>query len=238
MLLLKCEKLSLGYDKKPIAENISFEVNEGDYIAITGENGAGKSTLVKTLLGLIPPLGGEIKMNAGLRQRDIGYLPQTSFTQKDFPASVSEVVLSGCIGEPGAFPFFRSKHKKKAQENMKRLGIDKLSGRCFRELSGGQAQRVLLCRALCAAKKMLLLDEPVQGLDPSATHEMYEAVKDLNENDKMSVIMVSHDICSTLAYATHILHLGSEKIFFGTVEEYRHSEVGRAFIYAHGGDEK
>jgi len=238
MQLLKCEGVCLGYDKKCIAHNISFTVEEGDYIAVTGENGAGKSTLVKTLLGLIPTLEGKIEMQAGVSSRDIGYLPQSSFTQKDFPASAYEVVLSGCIADPGAFPFYRAKHKKKAKECMRRLGIEELAGRCFRELSGGQAQRVLLCRALCAAGKLLLLDEPVQGLDVHATHEMYRAVKELNDRDGMAVIMVSHDICSTLAFATHVLHLGSDCFFFGTTEEYRASEIGRSFIYAHGGDEE
>lgn len=236
MLLLKCEGVCLGYDKKCIAHNISFTVNEGEYIAVTGENGAGKSTLVKTLLGLIPTLGGKIELCEGMSSRDIGYLPQSSYTQKDFPASVYEVVLSGCIADRGAFPFYRSRHKALAKANMKKVGIEELSHRCFRELSGGQTQRVLLARALCAAKKMLLLDEPVQGLDVRATHEMYNAVKSLNEKDGMAVIMVSHDICTVLAYATHVLHLGSGGYFFGTVEEYRHSEVGSSFIYAHGGD--
>ncbi len=237
MVLLNCEGVCLGYDKKCIAHNISFSLCEGEYIAVTGDNGAGKSTLVKTLLGLIPTLGGKIELCEGMSPRDIGYLPQSSYTQKDFPASVFEVVLSGCIADRGAFPFYRASHKALARENMKKTGIEALSGRCFRELSGGQAQRVLLARALCAAKKLLLLDEPVQGLDVHASREMYNAVKSLNEKEGMAVIMVSHDICTVLAYATHVLHLGSDGYFFGTVEEYRKSEVGRSFIYAHGGEE-
>ncbi len=236
MLLLSCEGVCLGYDKKCIAHNISFTVNEGDYIAVTGDNGAGKSTLVKTLLGLIFPLDGKIELCEGLSPRDIGYLPQSSYTEKDFPASVYEVVLSGCISNRGAFPFYRASHKALARENMKKIGIESLSKRSFGELSGGQSQRVLLARALCAAKKMLLLDEPVQGLDVHASREMYNAVLDLNKNDKMAVIMVSHDICTVLAYATHVLYLGSDGYFFGTVDEYRKSEAGRAFIYAHGGE--
>ena len=234
-MLMKCSGLMLGYDKKVISPAIDLSVREGDFIAVTGENGAGKSTLVKTLLGLIPPIGGEVTLGAGMRSCDIGYLPQSSFTPKDFPASVGEVVLSGCIAKEGSFPFYRKKHKEKAAMTMKRLGISEYKKRCFRELSGGQAQRVLLCRALCAADRMLLLDEPVSGLDPSATHEMYEAVRDLNKNDNMAVIMVSHDICTTLGYASHILHIGSQGVFFGTVDEYRRSEVGHEFIFAHGG---
>ncbi len=236
MILLKSDGVCLGYDKKCIAHNISFEVHEGDYIAVTGENGAGKSTLVKTLLGLIPTLGGKFEFCRGMSSRDIGYLPQSSYTQKDFPASVFEVVLSGCIADRGAFPFYRASHKALARENMKKTGIEELSRKSFSELSGGQAQRVLLSRALCAAKKLLLLDEPVRGLDVHATHEMYNAVKLLHERENMAVIMVSHDICSVLAYASHVLHLGSDGYFFGTVDEYRRSEVGRDFIYAHGGD--
>lgn len=235
MLLMKCEQLMLGYEKKRIAPTIELCVRKGDFIAVTGENGAGKSTLVKTLLGLIPPLGGKITLGEGMRHRDIGYLPQTSFTARDFPASVGEVVLSGCIAKEGSFPFYRKKHKERAKKAMERLGISEYSDRCFRELSGGQAQRVLLCRALCAADKLLLLDEPVSGLDPAATHEMYEAVRDLNRNDGIAVIMVSHDICTTLGYASHILHLGADEIFFGTCDEYRRSDIGHEFIFAHGG---
>ncbi len=235
MLLMKCEAVSLGYDKKSIIDGVSFEVHEGDYIAITGENGVGKSTLVKTLLGLIPTLDGRITLCEGMSCRDIGYLPQSSFIGADFPASAEEVVESGFIADRRAFPFYRREHKEKARANMERLGILHLKDKPFGELSGGQSQRVLLARALCAAKKMLLLDEPVQGLDPAATHEMYDAVKGLNREDKMAVLMVSHDICSTLAYATHVLHLGKDRIFFSEVEEYRRSDVGHEFIYAHGG---
>ncbi len=235
MTLIKCTELALGYEKKQIAPPISLEVREGDFIAITGENGAGKSTLVKTLLGLIPPLSGKVCFEGGISRRDIGYLPQSAFIPRDFPASVFEAVLSGCIGKGGSFPFYRRSHRALAQENMRRLGISELAGRAFCELSGGQAQRVLLCRALCAADKLLLLDEPVAGLDPSATHEMYDAVSELNRRDNIAVLMVSHDICTTLGYATHILHLGRDEVFFGTPDEYRRSELGHEFIFAHGG---
>lgn len=235
MTLIKCTELTLGYEKKQIAPPISIEVREGDFIAITGENGAGKSTLVKTLLGLTPPISGRVSYEGGFGLRDIGYLPQSAFIARDFPASVYEVVLSGCIGRAGSFPRFRAAHRALARESMRRLGIEELASRSFSELSGGQAQRVLLCRALCAADRLLLLDEPVQGLDPSATHEMYDAVAELNRRDKMTVLMVSHDICTTLGYATHILHLGRDEIFFGSVDEYRRSEVGHEFIFAHGG---
>lgn len=235
MTLIKCSELTLGYDKKPIAPPITIEVNEGDFIAITGENGAGKSTLVKTLLGLTPPLSGKVSFGEGISHRDIGYLPQSAFIARDFPATVFEVVLSGCIGKAGAFPFYRKSHRATAERNMKRLGIWELRDRSFSLLSGGQAQRVLLCRALCATGRLLLLDEPVAGLDPAATHEMYDAVAHLNRHDKIAVLMVSHDICTTLGYATHILHLGREDIFYGTTDEYRRSEVGHEFIFAHGG---
>ncbi len=235
MKLMQCTELVLGYEKKTITAPITFSVSEGDFIAVTGENGAGKSTLVKTLLGLIPPLEGKVTLAEQMSARDIGYLPQSSFTSRDFPASVREVVLSGCLAKRGIFPFYKKSHRETAEANMARLGIESIADRCFRELSGGQAQRVLLCRALCAASKMLLLDEPVQGLDPSATHEMYDAVSDLNKNDNMAVLMVSHDICTTLGYASHILHLGRDSIFFGSVDEYRRSEIGHEFIYAHGG---
>ena len=236
MKLLECNKVAVGYDKKIIAENISFSLSSGDYLAITGENGAGKSTLVKTLLGLIPHISGEIKTHSEVKLSDIGYLPQSSYTDKNFPASVYEVVMSGRVGKLGLFPFYSQKDKRTVTENMKKLGLLPIKDRYFGELSGGQAQRVLLCRALSAANKLLLLDEPVQCLDPHGAHDMYEAVAELNRTDNIAVMMVSHDICTTLAYATHVLHLGKDVVFFGTVEEYRKSLVGSEFIYAHGGE--
>ena len=235
MTLIKCSGLTLGYDKKQIAPKIDLEVREGDFIAITGENGAGKSTLVKTLLGLTPPLSGKVCFGEGISQRDIGYLPQSAFIQRDFPATVGEVVRSGCIGKLGMRPFYSKEHKKTAEDAMRRLGIFELRDRSFSELSGGQAQRVLLCRALCAAGRLLLLDEPVAGLDPAATHEMYDAVSALNKKEGIAVLMVSHDICTTLGYATHILHLGRDQIFYGDTDSYRRSDVGHEFIFAHGG---
>lgn len=234
MTLIKCNELLLGYDKKQIAPPITLEVHEGDFVAITGENGAGKSTLVKTLLGLTAPLSGSVSFGEGITHRDIGYLPQSAFIPRDFPATVYEVVLSGCIGKTGIIPFYSKAHKNKARESMHRLGIWDMRDRSFSELSGGQAQRVLLCRALCATGKLLLLDEPVQGLDPAATHEMYDAVATLNR-EGIAVLMVSHDICTTLGYATRILHLGRDEIFLGSTHDYRTSAVGHEFIFAHGG---
>lgn len=234
MTLIKCNGLTLGYDKKQIAPPITLEVREGDFIAITGENGAGKSTLVKTLLGLTPPLSGEVVFEGGVTARDVGYLPQSAFVQRDFPATVYEVVLSGCIGKTGILPFYSKAHKQKARDSMLTLGIWDMRNRPFSELSGGQAQRVLLCRALCAAGKLLLLDEPVAGLDPAATHEMYDAVASLQRSG-IAVLMVSHDICTTLGYAARILHLGRKEIFLGSTQQYRRSDVGHEFIFAHGG---
>ena len=223
-----CKNASLGYDGKAITHGLSFEVNAGDYLCIVGENGAGKSTLIKTVLGLTPPVSGEIRFSDGLRQNEIGYLPQQTPVQRDFPASVSEIVLSGCLGKSGFHPFYSKAQKKLAAENMEKMNITPLAGRCYRELSGGQQQRVLLARALCATTKLLLLDEPVAGLDPKATREMYELIASLNRTG-ITVIMVSHDIASAVKYATHILHLGNTPKFFGSKEDYLKTDVGRAF---------
>ena len=228
--LLECKNVTLGYEGDIVTEEINFTVNKGDYLYILGENGSGKSTLVKALLGLKPQMSGEINVCGGLGRKEIGYLPQQTVVQRDFPASVREIVLSGCISRTGARPFFNASEKKLAKKMMKRLEIENLSSRCYRELSGGQQQRVLLARALCAAQKLLLLDEPVTGLDPKASNEMYDLIADLNKNDDITIIMVSHDINAAVKYASHILHIGAKQLFFGTKQDYIVSNVGKSFI--------
>ena len=223
-----CENVSLGYENRPILKDLSFTVNSGDYLCIVGENGSGKSTLMKTMLALTPPLAGCIRMEEGLTSTQIGYLPQQTQVQRDFPASVREVVLSGFQGRCGLRPFYTKEEKKTAQENMERMAISQFARKCYRELSGGQQQRVLLARALCATKKLLLLDEPVTGLDPKVTTEMYEIIRSLHA-EGITVIMISHDIHAALEYATHILHIG-QQVFFGTREEYIRSGIGQSFL--------
>ena len=235
MALLTCEHLSLGYDGHEIVHDLNFEVGSGDYLCIVGENGSGKSTLMKTILGLQPPIGGEVRTGDGLRGNEIGYLPQQTVIQKDFPASVREIVLSGCQGRCGFRPFYNAEDKRLANANMERMGIAHLAKRCYRELSGGQQQRVLLARALCATQKMLLLDEPVSGLDPRVTIEMYELISQLNR-DGVTIIMISHDIEAALRYASHILHIGAN-VFFGSKEDYLRSESGKFFLAQQKGGE-
>ena len=235
MSLITCEDLCLGYEGKAIVSGLNFSVNEGDYLCIVGENGSGKSTLMKTLLRLRQPLGGSITTGEGLKANEIGYLPQQTVVQRDFPASVREIVLSGCQSRCGIRPFYNKAEKALAEKNMKLMDISDLSERCYRELSGGQQQRVLLARALCAAEKLLLLDEPVSGLDPKVTVEMYELINKLNKENGISIIMISHDISAALKYATHILHIGGE-IFFGTKEEYEESGMGGFFSDRKGGE--
>ncbi len=228
MALLKVQNLSLGYDSHAIVENLNFTVNTGDYLCIVGENGSGKSTLMKTLLHLQEPISGQILTGDGLKKNEIGYLPQQTIVQKDFPASVREIVLSGCQGRSLLRPFYSKEDKKLARINMERMEILDLEKRCYRELSGGQQQRVLLARALCATRKVLLLDEPVSGLDPKVTAQMYELIQKLNK-DGITIIMISHDIAAAVSYASHILHIGDD-IFFGTRDEYKKSEVGKLFL--------
>ncbi|MBP5200846.1 MAG: metal ABC transporter ATP-binding protein [Schwartzia sp.] len=213
-----CENLSLGYEGETIVQDLSFSVEEGMYLCIVGENGAGKSTLMKTLLGLHAPLSGRVVFGDGLRQREIGYLSQQTDVQRDFPASVREIVLSGCQGRMGWRPFYRREEKELAERNMERMGVIDLAGRCYRELSGGQQQRVLLARALCATQKLLLMDEPVSGLDPVVTADMYRVIEELHRSG-VTILMITHDVTEALPYATHILHLGRRR-FFGTRDEY------------------
>lgn len=228
MAYITATGLSIGYDNKEILSDLNFEVRPGDYLCIVGANGAGKSTLVKTILGILPPLKGTICRGDGLNANEIGYLPQQTPVQKDFPASVEEIVLSGCQGRMGLRPFYSRKDRSLAWENMERMQIASLAQKSYRNLSGGQQQRVLLARALCATGKLLLLDEPVAGLDPMVTVRLYELVEELNR-EGMTVIMVSHDMDAALRYAGHILHVDRQR-FFGTKEEYRQSDIGRKFL--------
>ena len=233
MAQITCKNLTLGYENRAIQENLNFSINAGDYLCIVGENGSGKSTLMKTLLHLQPPISGTIELGDGLHKNEIGYLPQQTLVQRDFPASVKEIVLSGCQGRCGWRPFYNKEDKKIAWKAMEKMMIQDLQDRCYRELSGGQQQRVLLARALCAAKKILLLDEPVSGLDPKVTAEMYQLIEDLNKKDEITIIMISHDIEAAVRYATHILHIG-EHCFFGTKKQYLESSLGRHFTGQEG----
>jgi zinc transport system ATP-binding protein len=224
MSLITVKDLTIGYDASVLVKDINFCVEEGDYLCIVGENGAGKSTLMKTLLGLIKPLSGDIIQGDGLLKNEIGYLPQQTEVQRDFPASVTEVVMSGFSGKMGFRPFYSRKEKETARKNMERMGIYNIRKRCYRELSGGQQQRVLLARALCSTSRLLLLDEPVAGLDPKVTEDMYNLIAELNK-EGTAIIMISHDINAALCYAKHVLHVGN-RIFYGTKEEYLKKENG------------
>ena len=234
MALLEVNDLSLGYDGKAIAEHLNFKVDAGSYLCIVGENGSGKTTLMKTLLHLQKPLSGTISYGDGLKPDEIGYLPQQTEVQRDFPASVYEIVISGCQSRLGRRAFYGKEEKALAADAMRRMAIEDLKDRCYRDLSGGQQQRVLLARALCAARKIILLDEPVSGLDPKVTAELYKLIEDLNR-EGVTIMMVSHDISTALRNATHILHIGSE-MFFGTRQEYLNSRIGRMFLEQEGGE--
>jgi len=227
---LSCKNLTLGYEGKTVVAGLSFEVGAGDYLCIVGDNGSGKSTLMKTILRLQAPMSGQITTGDGVEANEIGYLPQQTAAQKDFPASVIEVVRSGCLNRCGIRPVYNRQEKQMAEDNMERLGITDLEKHCYRELSGGQQQRVLLARALCATRKVLLMDEPAAGLDPNASTEMYTLIKELNDSG-ITIIMISHDIAASVKYATHILHIGGESsLFFGKTSDYLTSEVGRIYV--------
>ncbi len=228
--ILTCEQLSLGYDNRPVMTDLSFQIFSGDYLSIIGENGAGKSTLMKTLLGLMKPLSGKVTVNCQRGRNCIGYLPQQTQVSRDFPATVWEVVLTGLIGRGGWHPFFTKKEKAAAMDNLERLHIADLKNVSFRNLSGGQQQRVLLARALCAAHEILMLDEPVTGLDAVASAELYGALAELNRKDGMTVVVVSHDIHNTILQSSRILHLGKSGYFFGTPAQYMVSEEAKMFF--------
>ena len=236
MELLKLTDVSVGYEGKAVASHLSLTLNEGDYLCIVGENGAGKSTLMKTLLNLRAPIDGSIVFSDAIARNEIGYLPQQTQVQRDFPATVWEVVLSGCLNRSGLRPFYTKAQKQTAEDWIARLDITDLKKRSYRALSGGQQQRVLLARALCATKKLIVLDEPVAGLDPIVTADLYALIQRINRENGITVIMVSHDIGAALQYATHILQVSGDSNFFGTVEEYRQSELGKLFLGKAGED--
>lgn len=231
--MLEVKNLSVGYEGRAVIESLNFSAEKGDYLCIVGENGAGKSTLVKTLLGLQKPLGGEIRFSG----KGIGYLPQQTVIQKDFPASVWEIVLSGNLSRLGRKAFYSRAERERANENLERLGISEIKNACFRELSGGQKQRVLLARALCASEEILFLDEPVSGLDPKVTLEFYKLTKKLND-EGITIIMVSHDLAAVEEYSNNVLHIAEAGYFFGSSEEYVKSEYALHFGIGARGEEE
>ena len=229
-VLIRCKDLTLAYETGVVLEGVDFTVRAGDYLCVVGENGSGKSTLIKALLGLLLPHSGHIAYT-GVSGREIGYLPQQTALQKDFPASVYEVVLSGCANGLGRAPFYTKAQHARAEANLQRLGIGALKKASYRNLSGGQQQRVLLARALCATTKLLLLDEPVAALDPKATNDLYALIARLNREEGLTVIMVSHDVSCALHDATHVLQLSERGVaFFGTAAAYRKSPIGAQFL--------
>lgn len=230
MSLLTCENATFAYEGRTVLRNISFNVEKGDYLAVVGENGAGKTTLVKGLLGLKEPVSGSLSYGWGLESDQIGYLPQQTEIQRDFPASVREVVLSGCLNRLGGKAFYTRELKKLADDRLELLEIASLGNRCYRELSGGQQQRVLLARALCATRTLLILDEPVTGLDPVIARGLYDILREIRRKKEITVIMVSHDVRGAVEEADHILHIAGEVKFFGTTEKYMEDPAGAAFL--------
>lgn len=228
--LIVCRDASLGYEGQSVLAHLDLTIRAGDYLCIVGDNGSGKSTLLRGLLGLLSPQSGEILRAPELRQGAVGYLPQQTRAQRDFPATVYEVVLSGCLNQKGLRFFYTAAQKSAALMNMGKLGILELKDQSYRDLSGGQQQRVLLARALCAARKVILLDEPAAGLDPVVTQSLYGLIRQINEEMGITVIMVSHDIRAAMRYAKHILHLRQSQLFFGTTEDYKSSEAGSRFM--------
>ena len=227
--LIQCTGAGFGYEHIDAVSDVTMEILPGDYIGVVGENGAGKSTFINGLLGLLKPTSGSISMAEELKRTGVGYLPQQTAAQKDFPATVWEVVLSGTLSRAGYRPFYSREEKELARMNMEKLGIEDLKKKCFRDLSGGQKQRVLIARALCATEKLLILDEPITGLDPAAAQDLYKTLSYLNQREGMAVVMVTHDLKAALQSARTVLHIGRSSFFLGTVDDYLASPQGRRF---------
>jgi len=233
-MALQCQNVSFGYDGHIVVSGLDFTVKAGAFLLLAGENGSGKSTLIKGLLRLLPPMEGTLKFSAEFENTRIGYLSQQIAAKQDFPAGVFEIVISGNLGKMKLRPFYTSAEKQKAEESMKLLGITDLKNRCFRELSGGQQRRVLLARSLCAAERLLVLDEPFAGLDPLISAELYQQLAEINRKSGLTIIMASHDI-EAVTYASHVLHLQNlrsqnRQLFFGSSQEYKLSETGKKFF--------
>lgn len=229
MSLLKLSDLTIGYEGRAAVSNVSFELNAGDYLCIVGENGSGKSTLIKGILGLVKPQSGSVAWQ-GIQRREAGYVPQQTQVQRDFPASVHEVVLSGCLNRSGLKPYYTKVDRERAAESICLLGMEEFSAKSYRALSGGQQRRVLLARALCATQKLLILDEPAAGLDPMVTAELYALMEKLNKERGVTVMMVSHDIQSAVRFASKILHMQTKALFFGTPAEYQKTAICRRML--------
>ena len=227
--LIVCRDVSLGYEGQSVLTHLDLTIRTGDYLCIVGDTGSGKSTLLRGLLGLLPPQSGQILRSPELQRGAIGYLPQQTRAQRDFPATVYEVVLSGCLNQKKNRFFYSAAQKSQALMNMGKLGVLELKNQCYRDLSGGQQQRVLLARALCAASSLLILDEPITGLDPAAAQDLYKTLAYLNEKERMAVVMVTHDLKAALKSARTVLHIGRSSVFSGTVAEYLASPQGRRF---------
>ena len=228
-LLIDCRDVALGYEGKALSRHLTFQVRGGDYLCVVGENGSGKSTLLKVLLGLLKPMEGRITVDKSLKAGAIGYLPQQTRAQRDFPATVLEVVLSGCLNRQGLHFFYTPAQRSEAMMNLGKLGILELKDACYRDLSGGQQQRVLLARALCAASQLLILDEPITGLDPAAAQDLYKTLAYLNQKEGMAIVMVTHDLKAALKSARTVLHIGRKGLFTGTASDYLASPQGRRF---------
>ncbi len=229
--LITCEHVDFGYDNQDAVVDVNMEVEAGDYLCIVGENGSGKSTLMKGLLGLLKPTAGTLKVADELKKTGIGYLPQQTAAQRDFPATVREVVLSGCLSRMGSLPFYTKSQKDLADRNLEKLGISPLRSHCYRELSGGQQQRVLIARALCATSSLLILDEPITGLDPMAIQEFYQMIRRLNREDGVAILMVSHDLRNAVEEANKILHLQKQVLFYGPAHDYMNSQAAGHFFH-------
>ena len=230
MAFIECRNVSFSYEGNLVISELNFSVNRGDYLCVVGENGSGKSTLIKGILRLKQPQSGSIRTDDSLKANEIGYLPQQTAVQKDFPASTYEVIISGRLNTRGIFPFYSKADKIIAEKNIELLKIEDLRNKCYRELSWGQQRRALLARALCSAQKILILDEPVAGLDPVMTRDLYKTIEKINREMGITIIMVSHDIHSAVKYATHMLHLENTQVFFGETKDYINSGVGSGFL--------
>lgn len=215
--LINIKNLSINYGDCSIINNLSFDINEGDFLCIVGPNGSGKSTLIKAIIGEVKYSSGSIIFSPSIKQNAIGYLPQNNKINESFPATVTEIIATGCLNR---HHFMNKEMKQKITQTIKTLHIASIKDKEFSELSGGQRQKVLLARALCATSKLLILDEASNNLDYNSKISFYKMLKKLNETDNLTIVMVTHDLDHNNLLGNKILSLDRDQPFFGSTKEY------------------
>lgn len=217
-MILEVKNLKVSYNSHTAIENVSFKINQGEYIALVGENGSGKSTLIKAIMGLKKEDEGEVKFDLDLSE--VSYLAQTDLKGIDFPATSKEIIMTGCQ-KRGKLPFYTKQDKENFKQVVQELKIEDLINKRIGDLSGGQKQRVLLARSLIRNPKMIILDEPQTGLDVNITKELYKILEKLNKEKNVTIMMATHDLDELESIKPRIICIAKTIKYDGKFEEWK-----------------